>query len=247
MKRKVSKLDQDGFTIIELMIALSIFAVILVISTLVMIQISSIYVKGVNASSLQETSRNIMSNISSDIEFSGSTPLGCTETPASDTCYTGESTATYGPNDEHLYAICVGNVRYTYLMDTEEGYDTANGYTADNVLWRDNISGSETTCPPLDIEANPVMPDALSTDTLSNGDSGGYEMVPDHMRLTRFLVMADASTNDIYNISVWLAYGSSDLLLPESPDGQTACRGNLNGDQYCAITEANTSIAGRVY
>jgi prepilin-type N-terminal cleavage/methylation domain-containing protein len=59
-----------GFTIIELMIATSVFSVILLIASSGVIQIGRLYYKGVTQARVQETARNISEEISRSLQFS---------------------------------------------------------------------------------------------------------------------------------------------------------------------------------
>ena len=67
--------NQDGFTIIELLIATAIFTVILLITSTTIIGISQTYVKGSVEGNTQQTARKILSTISQDIEFNNSSSI----------------------------------------------------------------------------------------------------------------------------------------------------------------------------
>lgn len=70
--------SQDGFTIVELMIATLVFSVILTIITMGVISFSNRYYKGVYASSTQNVARTIMDSTAQAIEFGSAavTPTG---------------------------------------------------------------------------------------------------------------------------------------------------------------------------
>lgn len=61
--------SQAGFTILELMIAASVFAVILLIVATGVISFTNSYYKGVTASKTQEAARSILNTISQSIQF----------------------------------------------------------------------------------------------------------------------------------------------------------------------------------
>src|SRR3990172_9120101 len=66
-----SRKGVGGFTIVELMIATTIFSVILLIVTFGMLQIGRTYYKGITLTKTQNAARSIIDTISQDIQFSG--------------------------------------------------------------------------------------------------------------------------------------------------------------------------------
>src|SRR3989344_6639968 len=94
---------KEGFTIVELLIATSVFAVLLLLCSVALIQISRVYYKGVTTTRTQEASRNIIDDISRGIQFSG----GTVTDPLPDVSQPGVS------------YFCVNNARYTYKLDTQ--------------------------------------------------------------------------------------------------------------------------------
>ncbi len=67
----MKRLDRKGFTIIELLIATVIFAVILLIMTAAVVQFGRIYYKGVISSRTQEAARSVTEDIGRSIQFGG--------------------------------------------------------------------------------------------------------------------------------------------------------------------------------
>lgn len=123
MRRLRLSTTQRGFTIVELMIALSILSTLLVMSTVILVQLGRLYTKGVNQANTQNTARNILTDISSQLQLSGSTP-----------------------NPTTPGVVCIGNQRYTYRLDHKLTEDPA-----DHVLWRDTTAGSGA-CQPLNLD-----------------------------------------------------------------------------------------------
>jgi hypothetical protein len=236
------------------MIALTILSIILVIGSVIMIQIGALYSKGINSANLQNVTRTLASDISSTLQFSNVSPLICSgpqATPAPPTCPASVNTTDFIVNGTPvpIYAICIGNTRYSYVMNRELGTDPfapGGSTTTNHVLWRDTINQS-STCPPLDISKPTVVADSISADATQGNPSGGYEMMGDHMRLTIFNIPPPAtSTPNIYNVYIETAYGDSDLLLanPAAP-GQYNCTG-VSGSQFCATSQTNTVITRRL-
>lgn len=93
-----------GFTIIELLIASTVFSVVLLLCTTGMLQIGKVYYKGIVSTQAQEASRSIIEEISRTIQFSG-----------------GQITRVYpvtetGKNSDYF---CVGDKSYSFLIDKQ--------------------------------------------------------------------------------------------------------------------------------
>ena len=232
--------SNEGFTIVELLIALSVLSTILLMSSAIMIQISNIYSKGVNSANLQNTTRNINSDLGSSIQFSPSAPSPCTVTPV--TCYGG--TAPYaGTPGKLTYAFCINKTRYSYVLNREMGDDSAktSDKHTEHVLWRDTMT-TTANCKPLDLrKSNPSDSDVTSV------QGSGYEMMPIHMRLTKFRVMEKSPDSGVYDVSVWLAYGDSDLMTSTTIDstGHTNCLGDI-GSAFCATSLIDSTVTRRL-
>lgn len=247
--------SSDGFTIVELMIALTIMSIILVISTIVLIQIGGLYDKGVSGSNLQNTARAIVSDVSSGIQFSGYNPAvrECSPYASQDSsdldndCFNPNEISPnpdypYTYNDGtntpvYEYAYCIGTTRYSYILNVELGTDSSVGTTAAHVLWRDSLSSVNDLCAPVDM-SNP------GSDPNTTGD--GYEMMSDHTRLTDFSITPASGTgsSDVYNIAVNSAFGDSNLF---DVNGNCKSQIGLTSTEFCSTSSISSTVEGRVY
>lgn len=124
--------NQNGFTILELMIATTVFSVLLVMVSVVMISIGGLYFKGINQSRVQGSVRAIIDEVSRHLELSKYAPQ------------TGHSI--YGGID--VYAYCIGDTRYSYVI----GHQIGDG--VQHVLWRDAIDPNTCPTPPNLVNGN---------------------------------------------------------------------------------------------
>lgn len=90
--------QQSGFTIIELMIATTIFSVVLLLCTFGLAKIGQTYYKGVISSRTQTATRNISDNLIQVIQFGGS--------------YTSPTA------DGGTFYMCAGRGRYTFKISS---------------------------------------------------------------------------------------------------------------------------------
>ncbi len=224
MKTKQNHLEQDGFTIIELMIATAVLSTIILLATVIMTSIGSLYSKGVNQARIQDATRTITDQVAQDLKLNGSSP--------------NSESGPGGAISITVHSFCIGSgVRYSYVLNTKigSGKDTNGAQNSPHVLWRDNnsnntdvVSGASGDCQPIDV----TQPD-LSADT------GGIELMSPNSRLTDFTV----SSTSPYSVSVGLAYGDFDLLNLNGAN--TTCKGNT-GDQFCATASLATTVVQRM-
>ena len=182
LKNTNSKSDQQGFTILELMIATTVLAVILLMVTVMITGIGNLFYKGVTLSQTQDTTRAVADQLSQDIELTRGAP----------TVPVGVVYVVGGVN-QTFYATCIGTVRYSYVNNLEVGVDIKHA------LWRDVLPS--TGCTPVD----------LTTDLVAS-DPGGTEMLGNSMRLTSLTITIPGGGSKLYPIQLSVAYGASDLL-----------------------------------
>lgn len=125
-----------GFTIIELMIATAVFAIILLVIGAAITTIGRLYYKGIIRAKTQTAARSLIEDISQAIQYSGSTAQ-----------VIGPTAGTYPtPN-----TLCIGSRRYTYYINHQVVDGTpASGQVNHGLVVNDNNAGG---CPPQDLTA----------------------------------------------------------------------------------------------
>jgi prepilin-type N-terminal cleavage/methylation domain-containing protein len=96
--RMLSK--QLGFTLVELMIATTVFSIVMLISTYSFMQINKYFAKGISMARTQDAVRNIAVDISDQIKL---TPVTVNQSNPADTGW-----------------ICIGNKKYIYNINIPE-------------------------------------------------------------------------------------------------------------------------------
>lgn len=213
--------NQKGFTILELLIATMVFAIIFLGCTTALIQIGKVYYKDVIVGKTQETTRSVTDRISQQLQF------------------TKDIVQVSNPqkfDKLDVSAVCIGSTRYSFALNAQVSSSASSGSfdTATNqsqhALWKDNLP-SGNSCTPVNI---------LNTNPTNQGE----ELLAGGMRLSAFSVQC--SPNMICTVTVGVIYGDNDLLTPDPTTAlPVGCKSDL-GDQWCAGSLLQTSVDRRV-
>lgn len=154
-KQRISK----GFTIIELLIATTVFSVVLLVFLVAFLRISQIFYKGVNMSRTQEAGRTIVQDISDDLQFDGSSPI-------------------IGAVNGNVGYFCVGNHRYTYYLGQQVAPSTP-GVLRENLTGCPAPTGPGSTPPASNAEE--LLDSGMQVNSLSLGCPSGHCTVSMHL------------------------------------------------------------------
>ena len=235
--------NQKGFTLAELMIATGIFSLILLLCSTSVIIIGRQFHKTSVSITTQEGSRNIMEEISRQVQLAAVAPSR-----------TLVSSYDYG-SSVPMYAFCIGTVRFSYAVgwQVENTLDIARHQILHGI-WRDTIP-NENVCVPANLTiANPTTSGSFVVGAVTynaNGITGtGRELMPRHMRLkTDIYPTAAPATvgSGLWNINVSVIYGDDDVLIIPLGDvtNITGCIGTNSGGIFCALSELHTAVYRR--
>lgn len=228
----IIKKSQNGFTIVELLIATAVFSMVLLGTAVIIMQVTRLYYKGIISSRTQTDARNLLENISRPIQLEKQTILSDNVTIPSISPYQAK-------------VVCIGTTRLTYVegLETDEtvGFNSTTAKIR-HAVWKDQISNPQvcTTNPP---------------DLTSNSLSNGVDMLGQHMRLSKLEVKESSVMPGLWNIEVVVLYGDRDLMDPSvpppstpppSPTIPTSCKGAVAGSQWCAKATYSTKVYKRI-
>lgn len=118
----IKPLNKKGFTIMELIIASTVFSTMMLLATTGILQIGKIYYKGMATQRTQETTRAILDDVTRNYQIS---PVAL-------------------PDNDTAGVLCIGQLRYNYRIGVK--LDDTNPH----MLWTDRII-SGGTCAPLNM------------------------------------------------------------------------------------------------
>lgn len=221
------KRESKGFTIVELMIATTVFSVVLVVLTYGVIEIGRIYYKNITSSRTQEAARSITEDVSRSLQLNTEDRVQSTNTDFANKAY------------------CIGNLRYTYVIDRRVDPSTAGSRHA---LWVDEKNPSDACTPVTNFNDNPA--------------TVGKELIPTNMRLTQFNV--SGPVNGAYTVNVGVGYGDNDLFtfyndqgttrqnldssnaaINEADSARSLCKG-IAGSSFCAVSALSVVVKKRI-
>jgi prepilin-type N-terminal cleavage/methylation domain-containing protein len=262
---KQSQAKHEGFTIIELLIASTVFAIIIMIITVGIINITQSYTKGITENSTQGVARNIINDISQAIQFSPGkiTPVNVSTgiVEASSSPFPIDNVYPPTPGTV-VYGFCVGEREYLYQL----GYMLVSPsqpvyYGAEDSNNGIIVNPSGPDCPGLNQDTFPVRAHVF---TYTKSPLSGFsEFLNPDMRLSYLMVCEGVITtnggctyeanSNLYSIGVQVSYGNNNLFIstsgtspPETAtDGSTLCRGSI-GSQFCATSKLITVVEKRV-
>lgn len=145
MSRKSNK-EQRGFTIVELLIATSVFSVLLVGILTSFIKISDLFYKGVSMSKTQEDARTIVKSISDDIQFSA-TNVDTIDADNNQFVYNSDS-----PQITNQGAFCEGNHKYSFQIGVHvDGSSSNYGLGRDTIVGGSCVSTAPSSSPAVNM------------------------------------------------------------------------------------------------
>src|SRR4051812_41724755 len=170
MRFKKPNTNQKAFTIVELMIATSVFAVVLLTALAAFTQIGHLFYKGVSVTQTQNTATQITQDING--YFKTASNVYIPSTPYSNSTY-------------NYY--CVGSARYTYKINslylTSNVPANYNPSTGNYALLKDIMPGS-SAC------ASPCIPPGTSNPAGCTSFTKPVELLGNNMRLGEFSITA---------------------------------------------------------
>lgn len=226
---------EKGFTIVELMLATTVFSVVLMTVTAGILYMTKQYQHSAYVSRTQATATSIVQTVSNAIKYGGSPNV--------------IKRSVVLANDVDADSRCINNREITSVLGrklvapTETGVSATSTSTHTGLLLRQG-----SAC------LSPIVPGERSL--------GAKELLANGMRLADFDISQVAGVTGAYEIRVRVVYGEDDLLCSRSVgDSCTNAATQLNaaqikaardleckpfaGREYCSMSELRTLVRSR--
>lgn len=141
------RLNKKGFTIVELMIATSVFSFVLLVASTGVVAIGRLYYKGVTSSKTQEAARSIIEDVSRARQFTG-------------------GNFSFGGTAGSLQSFCFGQDRYTYQINNRVTDDSTIGI-------RHDVNADVGNCDPLSSGGTELLDKNMRLLNFAVGSVGG--------------------------------------------------------------------------
>lgn len=217
--------NQDGFTIIELLIAATVFSVVLVILIYSFVQISRVYIKGYVSSEVQNTNRAIEDQIVQYVQDSG----------AANSVYIPPATIPggvgYPLSAGSVYWFCVSGSQFSYM------YNSILAPGNDVFLFQQGVPCS-TSAPPVSIFTSPPpgSKELLSNDMQLLAPSNRAGIIQP--------VVINSHSTPLYTVSINLQYGNTSSYTL-SPSGIYNCNSLSAGGAFCSNSTITSTAEQR--
>jgi prepilin-type N-terminal cleavage/methylation domain-containing protein len=226
----MTKNNQKGFTLVELMIATAVFTVVLLVATTGIIRIGNIYYKGIITAQTQNSTRNIGNDLATSLQFASY----------------DVSVPALAPGASPKF-YCLGNTIYVYYINSQykKGNEFSSGlYSADlapNPVCA--LASATTKC---------------SGAVLLNCYNDRRQLLGENMRVMVFNIAPVNGSSTVYSINLRTIYGDTDLLtstdnagnpLPPAslpPNDQVTCKTGVAGSSFCAVAQLDTVVKKRL-
>jgi prepilin-type N-terminal cleavage/methylation domain-containing protein len=213
----MKSISKKGFTIVELLIAISVFSALLIIIVYAFLYGLNTFSKAQVVSKTQEVSRSIEQNIAQSISLTAAgsyTPI----TPVTNNGITSQG-------------FCLGQYRYSYVLDKQ--LTSTNNYG----LLQDTIQGCSTSTVSVDLSAA-NLPTTLNTPK---------QLLGNNMRISNFTITPSTPSNSSavgYQLVMEIDYGNN---LKAGTNGyKYQCPlGNISSS-FCAVAKIDTIIFQRI-
>lgn len=216
----MKRAPQKGFTIIELMIATSVFSIILLVALAGFTSIGRLFYKGITINQTQDIASQIMTDVSQNIQSAASVS-------------SNSGTPHYLSGNGYSY-YCVGGTRYTLNLQHQLDNSQAEDYSVGGNfgLVRDQLPGATACAAPC------ATASGCPAGTLSFNHPA--EMLSNKMRLMR-LDIASANGH-LYNVSVVVAFGDDGAFSDLTDPDKIACQGGESAQAFCAVNRLSTGV-----
>jgi prepilin-type N-terminal cleavage/methylation domain-containing protein len=214
------RFNDQGFTILELLVATSVFTIVLLVVAVGAVSFTNSYYKGIASSKTQAADRNIIASLAQSIQF------GKSLVPVSSGSVAG---------------FCIDNTLYAYVVGqqvTDSAPQVAKHQAYHGLV--QSIGGSCSAGIPANIAA------ALGAPGSINLPAGARELLGQRMRISALTI---SQVGSLYTVHARVMYGDDDLFIPvigAVPSwSQELCAGK-SGSQFCAVSDLTTTVQQRL-
>lgn len=218
-----SRRDFSGFTIVELIIATTVFSTVLMASLFGFFHIGRLYYKGVTITQTQQSSRAVLNQVLTDIQQAADGSVSFRSEL--------DSVKDEQDNTYQRFYYCVGSSRYTVLAGRAVNLAQDPNYVNNFGILKDPLPGGGSCTSPY----------KGTGDTEPQFSEGVTELLADNMRVSRFSIEPIDYDERLFNVRVRLAYGNDDVLDLSQLEN-IKCDDSIKVSEFCSVAELDTNV-----
>ena len=222
-----NKLNSKGFTIIELLIASVAFSFIIILITVLVIQVSKVYYKGIIVSNTQNAARNIILDVEKSIQFSSHLSSSFTSFN-----YNIPNTGSW------INWYCIGDQLFAYqtISEFNTSSSLSSGPYGYNIGFVYNLA---SICPSNFQDLKQYI---NGTNNYDHNNSF-QELLGNGMSVRYFKIIPPSGNQNTWQILLSVQYGNLNYAL-QNPNikSQYNCVTQI-GDQYCATANLTAEVS----
>ncbi|MEX0881445.1 MAG: prepilin-type N-terminal cleavage/methylation domain-containing protein [Candidatus Saccharimonadales bacterium] len=218
LETKNTSKGNKAFTVIELMVATSVFSILLLLSLAGFLQIGQLFHKGVNITRTSDTAKQVINSIKNDISYDAGTSTIAVQNSTIFVSGVGTVTRSY---------FCAGQNRYIYIRGSELDEDnkdvgSPSGWYRFGLLKEPYTSANCSNPNSVPINANTAT-----------------ELLGDKMRLSNLTIQPVLGS--LYTLRVYIAYGDDEVLTSPANATNARCQSGSNFSRYCFVADFTTT------
>jgi prepilin-type N-terminal cleavage/methylation domain-containing protein len=236
MSSAKTKNANNGFTVVELTIATTVFSIILLLSLVGFMQIGKLFYKGVNITHTSDVSKQVLNSVMGDVSFD---VLTTGYAPTDGTFATDNITSSPSSPVVVRSYFCAGSNRYSFRLgqavDSDASAAELKQPAAQVPGWKNfGILKDRVTngCPKPFNSSEPINPANVT------------ELLGDKMRLSDISIepTLPGPNNKLYTIHIKVAYGDNEVLQSPTSDNPTCIQDSSSASSFCFVSDLRTIV-----
>lgn len=213
--------DNQGFTIVELMIATTVFGVIMLIAAATVVRFTNNFQRGLTQTTTQNTARSVIDTLSQSIQFAGDVPNG-------DLDQVGDS-----------LGICVDSTKYSFVLGRTLGAQADRVLVEERGVGGSSCDGKATNISSPVPGGKELLGENMRLTELSL-DASGYIAT---VEVTVAYGEDDLLCNT--NVAGSCSPDAATLSTAQLQGDGIQCRPTA-GSQFCAVSSLRTTVQRRL-
>lgn len=220
----IRRRDQRGFTLVELMVATTVFTVIMASVAAMLVQYSNSQRKAVNETTVQNAARDVVDRVSQSLQFEGRTVTGLTSA-------------------DNTIGYCIGTTRYSVALGRQVTSSSTHAAMVDQVGIGCGGSAQQVRTATSGLLGTELMGGQMRVARfeVTSSQAGLYTVTLRVVYGATDLLCSQAASVSCSKDN----NGTSTVFDGKDIPGDTECKAG-NDARFCAVSELATTVRSRL-